>query len=497
MSNELDKHFGEQLHAYESDVDAEAIWAAVRPPRRRRPWFWFFLLFGVIGSAGGVWCLYTDEAAPTGVVKQYTQEQPIFNTEQQTQHTTQHNEGADKREVVAVTGSTEAGGITTAKTVEPMPSELTAVGSGNEGMELRKTEEASINSELSTNATETSGERTVDPVVAPAPIETMSSDGSNDGTNEQEIEHNEMTVVEPEDATPVADQSKNERLQTVISEVFETRDLATIDYRLPTRAGSLTNTHQLGGEVAMTEAYQRGRRSLSPWSAQLDGAYMAIRRTLASDSLPTIVAARIATESLLEAWSADLTVNYNWHKNWQVRAGFGYTQINMQFLLNTTQLRVDTVEGIQTIVFNQDGSVDSIAGPILQYETINRERRVYNSIRHWELPILVNYETSLGQLSLIAEAGVRLRLSRTWEGQVVADLGENVALWEDQDWYRTNLGLSLQAGLLLGYELNSQWQLRAGATVRYAPTDFSTAESAFQERYQLGGIQLGLRYQFR
>ena len=55
MSNELDKHISEQLHRYESAVDAEAIWASVKPPRRRRPWLWMLLLLGVLSVAGGSW----------------------------------------------------------------------------------------------------------------------------------------------------------------------------------------------------------------------------------------------------------------------------------------------------------------------------------------------------------------------------------------------------------------------------------------------------------
>ena len=60
MSNELDKHIGETLGQYESAVDAEALWTAVKPPKRRMPWFWLLALFGVVAIAGG-FALWTDD----------------------------------------------------------------------------------------------------------------------------------------------------------------------------------------------------------------------------------------------------------------------------------------------------------------------------------------------------------------------------------------------------------------------------------------------------
>jgi hypothetical protein len=66
MSNELDKHFGEQLRGYESELDAEALWQAVKPPRRSR-WGWWILLIFLVGLGGtAYWWMSREAYSPSG-----------------------------------------------------------------------------------------------------------------------------------------------------------------------------------------------------------------------------------------------------------------------------------------------------------------------------------------------------------------------------------------------------------------------------------------------
>ncbi|MEL7421961.1 MAG: hypothetical protein AAFN81_03170 [Bacteroidota bacterium] len=500
MSNELDKHFGDQLHAYESEVDAEAIWAAVRPPRRRRPWLWFFLLFGLLIGSGAAWWSMTDTNSPDDLVDQAIQEQQTMKVEQVIENNAERNTDDNPIASNAEVSLTETGFTTEEQPEQSVPAaenEITGqkksvareaeAGLAANTTDLRTEVQDDLDTELAVQMPQAAAQEESTIAQAGLPSE-IAPEAAATGSTSAEItdaEQDEMTV--PSEEAP----------QSVTFETSKGRDFAAIGYRLPTPTEQLISNSTLEEKLGIPELYRHGRRSLSPWSVQVDGAYMAVRRTLEPDSLTPFISRRVATESVLDAWSTDLTVGYNWHQNWQLRTGLGYTQINTQFSLNETQVRIDTFLGVQTIVFNPNGTADTILGPVLQTETIERERRIYNSFRQWELPILVNYEATLGQLSVIAEAGVRLRLSRTWEGQVIMNQEDRVEPWENQDWYRINIGVGLQAGLHLGYELSQQLQLRAGATVRYTPTDFSTEQVGFKEGYQLGGLQLGLRYQLR
>ena len=496
MSNELDKHISEQLHRYESAVDAEAIWASVKPPRRRRPWLWMLLLLGVLSVAGGSWWMLNDGQQDTGEIGE--------------QHTDSAASAAAPGSTTTTQGSTALASddVAEEQMVERFPTasvETAEIMERNTGQSFstaefpspkgiqKKTGAASMPEETANNKyriAEKSSETVLDearfPAESTAPLAADESLGK-----EGQGETAESTTAFPEDSEP----SVNDEVNTA-SLTRET--VQAVDYRLATRAGAISwpESAALSAVLLSEASSKRRKRRGSPWAIQADGAYLLVKRELASDSLGSWIDRRLATEEVLEAYSADLGLGYAFHKNWQIRAGLGYTQINTAFSLLETSSRVDTAEGLQTIIFNPDSTVDSIMGPIEIYETTQRRREIYNSFRQWELPILVNYEAAFGRMSLIAEAGARLRFSRSWEGSLLNNSDEVVSL-EDQDWYRSGLGLSFQAGLQLGYEISPQWQVRVGGTFRYSPSDFSTEAMPFQERYQLRGLQLGIRYQLR
>lgn len=495
MSNELDKHISEQLHRYESAVDAEAIWATVKPPRRRRPWLWMLLLLGVLSVAGGSWWMLNGGQQDTGEIGE------------------QHTDSAASATAPGSTAMTQASTALASddaeeQMVERFPTasaETTEIMERNTGQSSSTAEfpspqgiQKKIGANLMPEAiakndnriAEESSETVLDeahfPAESTAPLAADESLGK-----EGQGETAESATAFPDDSEPSANDEVN-------TESLTRGTVQTVDYRLATRAGAISwpESAALPAVLLSEASSKRRKRRGSPWAIQADGAYLLVQRELASDSLGGWIDRRLATEEVLEAYSADVSLGYAFHKNWQIRAGLGYTQINTAFSLLETSSRVDTAVGLQTIIFNPDSTVDSIMGPIEIYETTQRRREIYNSFRQWELPILVNYEAAFGRMSLIAEAGARLRFSRSWEGSLLNNSDEVVSL-EDQDWYRSGLGLSFQAGLQLGYELSPQWQVRVGGTFRYSPSDFSTEAMPFQERYQLRGLQLGIRYQLR
>lgn len=488
MSNELDKQISEKLHGYESAVDAEAIWAAVRPPRRRRPWLWLFLLFGVLGLAGAGWWQYSQQgdlvvAAATGD-SSTSQVQP--NTTSRANDSKIISEPVEQISApeTAHVPISEQQGDNAEQVVQSTAPAPVSNPLANQSIQTDVARSAATNNTAAANAT---GANKFTEHITPTnqidesvvPLEVDSNKGLELAANEQSTEAKTSTIG--------SDTNENE-LQAFNS----------IDYRLATLKGLLsTSPEQLDEEIIPLDRYRPSRRGGAPWSVQLDAAYLRMDRKLASDSLSSWMDSRLATESTLEALSTDLTVGYAFHKNWQLRAGLGYTQINTQFSLNNTVSTVDTVEGLQVLIVNPDNTVDSIFGPIELYETSERNRKVYNSFRQLELPVLLSYESGFGRLSVIAEGGVRIRLRRTWEGMIMARNGEEVLDLAEQDFYRTNIGFSLQAGLHLGYELSPNLQLRAGGTLRYSLKDFSLEDVAFQERYQLMGLQVGLRYSLR
>lgn len=483
MSNELDKHIGETLGRYESSVDADALWQAVKPPQRRKPWLWLLLLLaGMVVVAGGLWYWSVDNKEgqmvenPPAVV-----DNAILSGEKEATLSTPKTEDKVAAQTTQQTAVDSAQKATT--------SVAETENATKRPPKVYKKEEVEANS--------TSTKRN-----------TAADDIATGNAERKEVKTAESVVAISEKNTVVAPLNEEEEVTTVLSSLgTNPLEVVTTNERsistLPVVETLTFRVKSTGSENEVMEitpaAATYGRSKNSPFFAQIDVAYFGLQRELENqDSLAWDWASdRTNSEELLEGLSADLSFGYRSQRGWQIRGGLGYTQINTLFGNTVTTQTVDSVNGLILLIYGPNNSVDSFYGAVAHYETTTRQKQTYNSIRQWELPLLAGYNFELGRLTLLAEAGVRLRLNRSWEGTVSnRSLENNLQDLATTDWYRTGLGLSLQGGIQLAYPITSQIDILAGGSVRYSLPDFSSDESPFVERYQLLGGQLSLRYRF-
>lgn len=479
MSNELDKHIGETLGRYESDVDAEALWTAVKPPKRRMPWFWLLALFGVVAIAGG-FALWTDDESEIAENSQQIVDNTITASEESDAIDETYQEAVNQE----ISGLKPQDDMLLVDKVPMSIAEtknttgsLTSVAKNTTARDTRTqvTEKA-----INTNLVVANEKSELDTRV----LENITSEASSGHTIDEDNADLETETVKEGALVTASDNpvftKAVQNIGTLAYEVSHTKD----EEELPI--------------ITLGDLPSRNRKK-NQFFAQVDVAYLGVQRQLENkDSLgASWVSRRTNSEETLDGLSADLSFGYRSRDGWQVRGGLGYTQLNTLFESTAVTETVDTVTGVTMLIYGPGNSVDSVLGPVAYYETQNRERKTYNSIRQWELPLLAGYNFEVGRLTLLAEAGVRLRLQRSWEGTVLNQNLENE--FQDlstTDWYRTGLGVSLQGGLQLAYPITSQLDILAGGSVRYNLQDFSTEESPFMERYQLLGGQLSLRYRF-
>lgn len=480
MSNELDKHIGETLGRYESSVDAEALWQAVKPPKKRRPWLWLLLLAGVIAAAGGLWtwsAMNEQELVLEG--DSALVDHRVLSNEKDATFTTPESEGE-----VAATQDQQSAVSTTPDPIS-IPSEKAKESSPATYITKAAEEKETTTSRNTVSDKPSTSRREPVAVEIDQPVADLSTEKTPVNSAEQSEEP--AIVWSPVENPQLETETSNER-SSALAPAIETLAFGV------EHAGE---ENELTMALPSTSAYRRSKNS--PFFAQIDVAYFGLQRELENkDSLAGDWASdRTNSEELLEGLSADLSFGYRGRSGWQVRGGLGYTQINTLFGNTEITQTVDSVEGLQVLIYNPDNSVDSIFGSVAYYETTTRLKQTYNSIRQWELPLLAGYNFELGRLTLLAEAGVRLRLNRSWEGTVIGSgAGNNFQDLTSKDWYRTGLGVSLQGGLQLAYPITSKIDILAGGSVRYILQDFSSDASPFIERYQLLGGQLSLRYRF-
>jgi hypothetical protein len=483
MSNELDKHIGETLGRYESSVDAEALWQAVKPPKKRKPWLWLLLLAGAVVVAGGLWSWSTNNEEGRMVESSL----PIVDNTAlsgEKEVTVSVPEAEDKIAVPAAeettvdrVGETGRGSVVETENATPFFPEVRK--EVNSEANRIGTKEKITADNISIDNTERKGVNIEDPILAVAEKGSVI-----------------IPLNEEEENTTLLPSIQGKPLEVVTTKERSTTSTPLVE-KLNFGVKSTGSENEVMEITPVATTYRRSNKS--SFFAQIDVAYFGLQRELENkDSLAwDWVSDRTNTEELLEGLSADLSLGYRSEGGWQIRGGLGYTQINTLFGNTVTTQTIDSVNGLTMLIYHPDNSVDSIFGAVAYYETTNRQKQTYNSIRQWELPLLAGYNFELGRLTLLTEAGVRLRLNRSWEGTVSnRDLENGFQDLAAVDWYRTELGLSLQGGIQLAYPITSQLDILAGGSIRYNLKDFSSDASPFVERYQLLGGQLSLRYRF-
>lgn len=507
-SEKSDKYIKETLHNYESPVDAEALWQAVKPPRRRSViWWWITGALLLLLSAGGWFWLDHADVSSSDVVGMEGSSGDV-STEVRVKESRTNDPVAgnspDHSTVAELPAAQESQPMTT-QTLRK-PTETTTLNereNRNIAIPGDHTDKAKTLSQASsvTQPVEDSSsprtepyrmaEQTVTPrteqVLSDDKLPSISEDESTVASADLPTKNTEATVVnEPTD--------KEEDLQQSSAPVSgDPVDL------LPTLALGLSSTPAKplpsveSGEVPSP----RVKRKVSPWSAQLSGGLYRLSRSFTmNDSLPhEQLDFRRQTEQPLEAISAELSLVYEHPSRFRLRTGLGWTSINTVFETNQMSSQIDTVIGIQAIYLSPAGDTTTVEGPIAAYQTIAYRKKHYNRIQHWDIPVLVGYQWSVGSWQLLIEGGVRFNLTQSVSGEVLDPELNRIDLSESNR-FRSRLGLSYQAGVGVGYALSPRLSVRADMNLRYFPQDFTPASAAIGERYQLLGGQLGVQYRF-
>ncbi|HZV45615.1 MAG TPA: hypothetical protein VFF90_14110, partial [Saprospiraceae bacterium] len=205
--------------------------------------------------------------------------------------------------------------------------------------------------------------------------------------------------------------------------------------------------------------------------------------------------ARETTESKQYAWSAGARFNFHLQRGWALRLGLLYDQAGDVFdytdtLATHSTFRIDSF-------FSADGTfLYSDSSRILIFGTLIK--KIHNTYRHLDVPILVSYEMPVGRSSLMFNFGPVFNLSSSYEGQILDPMlhprtitpGSQNELYA----YKTSLGLSLYfgAGMILPITDNISGVIEPRYLYRIKPVTIKSYP--LEEHRHFAGLNLGLRY---
>lgn len=208
------------------------------------------------------------------------------------------------------------------------------------------------------------------------------------------------------------------------------------------------------------------------------------------------VTQRVDTEKPLESVAVGILLNLALHRNWSVQFGLERQQLTERFQWNGTSQRTITMESDSAYYFF-DGQNERhfTAGELEITETTTRSTLHYNRYTLYNAPILVEYHQRKGKLGWQLSGGGIVNLSHTANGLFLADeTTADIAALENENLYRSNVGLAWQLGAGVNYILLPNAQLGLDLYHRSFLNPFTSSEVQYEQRYQVMGVRLSLRY---
>jgi hypothetical protein len=206
--------------------------------------------------------------------------------------------------------------------------------------------------------------------------------------------------------------------------------------------------------------------------------------------------ARETTESKQYAWSAGARLNLNLRSGLAFRLGLLYDQAGDVFdytdtLATHSTFRIDSFFAADGTFLYSDSSRVLLLGTLI--------KKIHNTYRHLDVPILVSYEMPLGRSSSIMfNVGPVFNLSTSYEGQILDPMlhprtitpGSPNELYV----YKTNVGISLYFGAGVVFPITDKISGLVEPRYLYRIKPVTIDSYPLEEHRHFAGLNLGLRY---
>ncbi|MDP1972015.1 MAG: outer membrane beta-barrel protein, partial [Sediminibacterium sp.] len=210
---------------------------------------------------------------------------------------------------------------------------------------------------------------------------------------------------------------------------------------------------------------------------------------------PQLLSRKDSSESLKLGFSAGFRIVKPLNDHFAIKTGLQYSQINEHFTYRTeNETRTTTVVTVRAIIRAPGDTLlvrDTSTLTQIGYKT----NTVKNRFRSLDIPVLASYQFGHDDLSIGLTAGVIVNLSSWYQGVILDSSLTAVPLSKETNMvYKSNIGLGLYAGLTVSKRINYATQLFFEPYLRYNLSNMTNPEAAFNQRFSIGGLAMGLRF---
>ncbi len=457
------------LHNHQSEVDADAIWAAIGPHvdainrRKKRRFMLFWFLFPLLLASGtGLYIYYSENL---GLKKTETplNTGSFANNEVEEKPAINANDNSSK----TLPGTKDNGN----DTGQPTNNGGALITAEKQGLN------APINKPIVFNKKPNKPSHNTALAISDQPV-----NSKNPGLAALEAPIAEQAKM------PIATPTETERPMLEAVPFLPCEPLATNGPKLP-------ELQPIAFELPMETPLLR-KRDFRLTAALLGGISFLDRKMTATDTaFATLLDLRERSERELESVQAGIRIGVEHRSGIGFSTGINYAQLNELYRNNSTVTNLDTVYGIQYYYLNFENDTIPVYGDIPMERRTTQRKEIYNKYRMIEVPLLVSWRHEGHQFSFGAQAGAFVNLRMTAKGRVMQTPTQDVPI-SSGDLYRTNIGLSYYFGLTAGYMLNDQLEVFASPYFRHFPKSFTKTNYGLEQRYNLYGLNVGLGYRF-
>jgi hypothetical protein len=222
---------------------------------------------------------------------------------------------------------------------------------------------------------------------------------------------------------------------------------------------------------------------------------LASRSISAVSATPQYLARKDSSSSMQVGYSAGLRFVKPITENILLKAGIQYTQMNEKFVYRTeNEIKTTTVVTVRTIV-RAPGDTVIISDTSVVQQVGFKNNTVKNRYRSFDIPVTIGYQFGNEDLKFGVNAGVIFNISSWYQGVLLDSSLNTVPLTKaNNSVYKTNIGLGIYAGFSIIKRLSDDMHVFAEPYFRYNLSNMTTPQASYNQKFSLGGISLGLRF---
>lgn len=202
-----------------------------------------------------------------------------------------------------------------------------------------------------------------------------------------------------------------------------------------------------------------------------------------------------STEKMRLSYTAGFRLTKTIGENMLIKAGLQYSQINEKFNYRSeNERKLTTVITIRTVI--RSAGDTAIVRDTSTVEQIGyRVKTTYNRYKSIDVPLLVGFEWGNDNLKAAATGGVILNLYSWQKGESLDTSYVPVAFNKGTgSAFKQNIGLGLYAGFSLLKKVNDNAEFFMEPYFRYNLSNMTNNKSLFNQKFQVAGINMGIRY---